>query len=142
MQDIAHSPAIIPSARRRPMSPPRQLPPMFVRGSLAPEPETTGPDFAEIRESAEFVSLRSRLRRFVFPMSLAFFGWYLTYVLLAAYAHEFMSLKVVGEVNMAIVLGLGQFASTAVITAVYVKFANRRIDPRVDEVRARAEGAQ
>ncbi|SDY27770.1 Uncharacterized membrane protein, DUF485 family [Amycolatopsis xylanica] len=142
MQDIAHSPALIPSARRRPVTPPRQLPPMFVRGNLAPEPEVAGQSFDEIRDSPEFVSLRSRLRRFVFPMSLAFFTWYLTYVLLAAYAHEFMSLKVIGEVNLAIVLGLGQFASTAVITAVYVRFANRRIDPQVDEVRARAEGAQ
>ncbi|MFD8498727.1 DUF485 domain-containing protein [Amycolatopsis sp. NPDC059657] len=141
MQDIAHSPAIIPSARQRPVTPPR-LPPMFVRGSLMPEPEATGPGFDQIRGSAEFVTLRSRLRRFVFPMSLAFFTWYLTYVLLAAYAHEFMSLKVVGEVNVAIVLGLGQFASTAVITAAYVRFANRRIDPQVDKVRARAEGAR
>lgn len=142
MQDTAHSPAVIPSARQRPVTPPEQLPPMFVRGNLAPpKPARTGPDFEEIRQSTDFVALRTRLRRFVFPMSLAFFTWYLTYVLLAAYAHDFMSVKLIGQVNVAIVLGLGQFASTAVITAVYLRYANRRIDPQVEQVRARVEGA-
>jgi hypothetical protein len=41
-------------------------------------------DFLAIQRSPEFAVLRRRLRRFVFPMSAAFFGWYLCYVLLAA----------------------------------------------------------
>src|SRR5438270_9160784 len=56
------------------------------------------PDFPALQDSPEFRRLRQRLRRFVFPMSIIFFVWYMTFVLLAAYAHDFMSRKVVGEV--------------------------------------------
>jgi uncharacterized membrane protein (DUF485 family) len=97
-----------------------------------------GHDYDGIKHSREFTSLRRRLRAFVFPMSLVFFAWYLTYVLLAAYAHDFMSRKVFGQVNVAILLGLGQFASTALITCAYLWYANKYIDPRVAGLRARA----
>ncbi|QKV79343.1 DUF485 domain-containing protein [Amycolatopsis sp. Hca4] len=96
------------------------------------------PDYPAIQASPEFVSLRRRFRGFVFPLSFAFFAWYMTYVLLAAYAHEFMSRKVFGQVNVGILLGLGQFASTALITWFYLRYARRRLDPRVAELRARA----
>ncbi|HET6708281.1 DUF485 domain-containing protein, partial [Amycolatopsis sp.] len=92
----------------------------------------SGPDYPAIQASPEFVSLRRRFRWFVFPMSFAFFAWYMTYVLLAAYAHDFMSRKVFGQVNVAILLGLGQFASTALVTWLYLRYARRRLDPRVE----------
>ncbi|MEU4250114.1 DUF485 domain-containing protein [Amycolatopsis sp. NPDC026612] len=98
----------------------------------------TGPDYPAIQASPEFVSLRRRFRGFVFPMSFAFFAWYMTYVLLAAYAHDFMSRKVFGQVNVAILLGLGQFASTALVTWLYLRYARRRLDPQVAALRARA----
>lgn len=104
----------------------------------ADEQQPQGPDFERIQGSGEFVALRSRLRRFVFPMSLLFFAWYLAYVLLAAYAHDFMSTRLFGHVNVAMVLGILQFASTIAITAAYVRFANNRIDPQVEDIRARA----
>ncbi|SFQ08290.1 Uncharacterized membrane protein, DUF485 family [Amycolatopsis arida] len=104
-----------------------------------PAPPREGPDYEEIRRSPEFVAVRRRLRRFVFPMSLLFLAWYLCYVLLAAFAHDLMSTKVVGAVNVGIVLGLLQFASTLAITAGYLRFARRRIDPAVAEIRCRAE---
>lgn len=97
--------------------------------------EPSGPDYEAIQRSPEFTSLRSRLRRFIFPVSLLFFAWYLTFVLLAAYAHEFMSTRVFGSVNVAMLLGLAQFASTVLITAAYLRFANRRLDPQVTAIR-------
>jgi uncharacterized membrane protein (DUF485 family) len=112
-----------------------QLPILFARSDLNKATAPPAPDFGRIQHSPEFVSLRRRLRRFVFPLSLLFFAWYMTYVLLAAYAHDFMSVKVAGEVNVAIVLGLSQFATTVLITAVYVRFANRTLDPRAAEIR-------
>jgi uncharacterized membrane protein (DUF485 family) len=95
-----------------------------------------GPDFARIQQSEEFAELRSGLRRFVFPVSLLFFAWYLGYVVLAAYATEFMSHKVFGSVNVGLLLGLSQFATTVLITLWYRAFARRRIDPRVEAIRA------
>lgn len=96
------------------------------------------PDFAAIRAQPEFVALRRRLIRFVFPAAALFFGWYLTYVLLAAYATEFMSLRVFGSVNVGLLLGLSQFVSTVMIMVLYSRFARRRVDPQVAALRERA----
>jgi uncharacterized membrane protein (DUF485 family) len=93
------------------------------------------PDYASIHSSAEFIELRRRFRRFVFPMSALFFLWYLTYVLLAAYARDFMSQKVAGAVHVGLVLGLLQFVSTLAITAAYLRYARKRIDPQVQAIR-------
>jgi uncharacterized membrane protein (DUF485 family) len=98
-------------------------------------PPPGAPDFVTIRRSPEFVALRRRFRRFVFPMSALFFVWYLTYVLLAAYAKDFMSHRLAGSITVGLALGLAQFASTLLITAGYVRFARRRIDPAVASIR-------
>ncbi|AUI57618.1 DUF485 domain-containing protein [Amycolatopsis sp. BJA-103] len=116
-----------------------QMPALFVRERqqpAPPPPRSTGPDFDRIQHGKEFVALRKTFRRFVFPMSLLFFTWYMTFVLLAAYAHDFMSRKVWGEVNVGMLLGLGQFASTILITIGYLKFADKRLDPKVAQLRA------
>lgn len=96
------------------------------------------PNFPAIQASPEFTTLRKRLRRFVFPMSALFFLWYLTYVLLAAFARDFMSQRLFGSVNVGLVLGLLQFVSTIAITFAYVRFTRNTIDPLVDTIRANA----
>ena len=53
--------------------------------------------FIETQKSPEFQELRSRLRRFVFPMTAFFLVWYAIYVLLGAFAHDFMATKVIGQ---------------------------------------------
>ncbi|WP_139360542.1 DUF485 domain-containing protein [Mycobacterium sp. D16R24] len=95
----------------------------------------------EIQSSAEFQELRKTLRRFVFPMSAVFLVWYGLYVVLGAFAHDFMAIKLLGNVNVGLVLGLGQFVTTFVITGLYVRFANRELDPRAAAIRAEVEQA-
>lgn len=112
--------------------PETQLPPRE-----APMPN--GPQFQEIQNSPEFQELRSRLRRFVFPMSAVFLLWYTAYVLLGAFAHDFMAIKVWGDINVGLLIGLGQFVSTFIITAIYVRFANRELDPRAAAIRSEIE---
>ncbi|WAL67543.1 DUF485 domain-containing protein [Amycolatopsis cynarae] len=97
-----------------------------------------GHDYVAIQRSEEFTRLRSRFRRFVFPMSALFFAWYLVFVLLAAYAHDFMSIKVYGEVNVGMVMGLLQFVSTVAICTGYLRWAKKHIDPQVAHVREQA----
>lgn len=97
-----------------------------------------GPDFVAIQQSEDFQQLRRRLRQFVFPVSAVFFCWYMTYVLVAAYDHSFMSRPVTGKINVGMVFGLLQFASTIVIMLLYRYFARKVIDPRVEVIRARA----
>ena len=103
-------------------------------------PAPTGAQFLETQASPEFQELRSRLRRFVFPMTAFFLIWYGIYVLLGAFAHDFMATPVFGNVNVGLLIGLGQFLSTFVITGLYVRFANRELDPRAAAIRAKLEG--
>jgi uncharacterized membrane protein (DUF485 family) len=95
-----------------------------------------------MQASPEFQELRTRLRRFVFPMTGFFLVWYATYVLLGAFAHDFMAIRVFGNVNVGLLIGLGQFLTTFVITGLYVRFANRELDPRAAAIRAEMEGIQ
>ncbi|MEN4475622.1 DUF485 domain-containing protein [Mycolicibacterium cosmeticum] len=93
-----------------------------------------------MQDSPEFQELRSKLRRFVFPMTAFFLVWYGLYVVLGAFAHDFMATKVFGNVNVGLLLGLGQFVTTFLITGIYVRFANRELDPRAAAIRSELEG--
>jgi uncharacterized membrane protein (DUF485 family) len=103
-----------------------------------PQGRQVAVDYTAIHDSEQFTALRRRFRRFVFPMAALFFCWYLTYVLLAAYAHDLMSHRLFGLVTVGLVLGLLQFVSTIAITAAYVRFARRTLDPMVAGIRAGA----
>jgi uncharacterized membrane protein (DUF485 family) len=92
-------------------------------------------DFVAIQQSEQFTEVRRRLLRFTFPMTALFLFWYLSYVLLAAYAHDFMSQQVFGKVTVGLLLGLSQFVTTVVIMLAYLRFARRRVDPYTAEMR-------
>ncbi|WP_330253815.1 DUF485 domain-containing protein [Nocardia sp. NBC_00565] len=109
---------------------------------VAPRRTPSAEEFAAMQSSPEFQELRSRLRRFVFPMTALFLVWYLSYVLLGAYAHDFMATEVIGTINLGLLLGLAQFVSTFGITALYVRFANKELDPRAASIRNQLEGGQ
>lgn len=118
---------------------------------VPPEKRTPGPEgsaeltpqeqaFLDMQARPDFQELRSRLRRFVFPMTAFFLSWYALYVLLAMYAHDFMARKVWGEINVGLIMGLGQFATTFIIAGLYVRFANRDLDPISSKLRVEMEG--
>ena len=99
----------------------------------------TPEEYLAAQNSPEFIDLKRRFRRFAFPMTFAFFAWYLLYVLLSTYAPDFMATRVFGNVNLGILLGLAQFVTTFAITHLYVAHANKRTDPIADEMRDRLE---
>jgi uncharacterized membrane protein (DUF485 family) len=99
----------------------------------------TPEEYRTAQNSPEFIDLKKRFRSFAFPMTFAFLAWYLLYVLLSTYAHDFMSTEVFGNVSVGLLLGLAQFVTTFVITHLYVAHANKRTDPIADEMRERLE---
>lgn len=99
----------------------------------------TETDYQRVQRSEEFQALRARFRRFVFPMTAFFLGWYLVYVLLADYAHELMATRVAGTITVGLLLGLGQFVSTFAITMAYARWANRHQDPVAARLREHIE---
>ena len=87
------------------------------------------PVYQVLYETGEFVELRRRFRRFVFPATVGFLLWYLLYVVMSNWATDFMSQQVVGHINVALIFGILQFISTFVIAWLYARYMNRRVDP-------------
>ncbi|MDT5031354.1 MAG: hypothetical protein QOC94_1525 [Actinoplanes sp.] len=102
-------------------------------------PPTEADKYVAMQQSDEFAGLRHRLRSFVFPMTIGFFLWYALYVLLSAYARGFLGLKIIGNINVALVLGLLQFVSTFLIAWFYSRYAAEKLDPTADTIRAELE---
>ena len=100
--------------------------------------EPTAEEFSAMHRSPEFRDLRKTYRQFTFPMSVAFFIWYVLYVLVATYASEWMATPMWG-MNIGIWFGLAQFLTTFLITALYVVYANRNIGPKAAAIREAME---
>ena len=108
------------------------------------EPEKKGSDSGPVdsvtvQNSPEFIALRKALRRFVFPATIVFLAWYTLYVLASTYAHEIMSINVVGNINVGLVFGLLQFLSTFVIAWAYSRYADKNLDTKAEEIKIRME---
>ncbi|GAB2512368.1 DUF485 domain-containing protein [Paramicrobacterium agarici] len=104
-----------------------------------PRDTQTAIDYPAVQASEEFGELRKRHRSFAFPLAVAFLVWYFAYVLLADYAHDFMSTPVIGNINVGVILGLAQFVTTFGITMWYVSYANRKLDPLATSIRSDLE---
>ncbi|MGW6984817.1 DUF485 domain-containing protein [Streptomyces sp. NPDC054932] len=102
----------------------------------------TADDYASVQQSPEFAELRSSYRSFAFPLTVAFIAWYLLYVLLSNYAGGFMGTKLFGNINVALVLGLAQFATTFLIAWLYARHAAAKLDPKAEAIKARMEAAE
>lgn len=100
------------------------------------------PVYDELHATPEFALLRRRYRGFVFPATVAFLAWYLAYVVLSNWAGDFMATKVVGNINVALVFGLLQFATTFLIAWLYARYSNAKLDPLARELTARYEEAR
>jgi uncharacterized membrane protein (DUF485 family) len=91
--------------------------------------------YERIASETDFAELRRRYRRFAFPATVAFMVWYITYVVCNNWARDFMDTRVVGNVNIALVFGLLQFASTFVIAFLYARYSTKNLDPLADKLR-------
>ncbi|WP_420035957.1 DUF485 domain-containing protein [Streptomyces sp. cg28] len=91
--------------------------------------------YLEVQRSDAFQEVRRRYRRFVVPACVVFFIWYVAYVVAATTAPGLMAQQVTGAVNVAMVAGLGQFASTFLLTWLYVRHARLRRDRPALELR-------
>ena len=91
--------------------------------------------YIEVQRSATFGEVRDRYRRFAFPGVAAFVSWYLLYLVAATTAPGLMGHRVAGELNVAMVAGLGQFATTFLLTWAYARHARLRRDQAALDLR-------
>ncbi len=97
------------------------------------------PVYDRLHATDEFTQLRAAYRNFVFPATAAFLSWYLLYVVLSMWAQDFMSTKVVGNINVALVFGLLQFATTFALAWLYSRHSTAKLDPLARELTERYE---
>ena len=90
---------------------------------------TAGPVYDRMHASDDFQNLRRLYRRFAIPWTVAFLAWYLLYVIMSNWATGFMNIKLVGNINVALVFGLLQFVSTFGIAWLYSRHMNKHVDP-------------
>lgn len=103
----------------------------------------TAEDFSAVAQTEEFQQLRRRFRGFAFPMAAFFIVWYFTYVLLSTYAEGFMATRLGDSaITIGLVLGVLQFATTFLITWLYVRHANKSLDPIASRLKADLEEAR
>ena len=87
------------------------------------------PAYDQLHGEPDFVELRRAYRAFVFPATVAFLTWYLLYVVMSNWATGFMETELFGNINVALVFGLLQFATTFLLAWLYSRYSNSRLDP-------------
>ena len=78
----------------------------------------------EIAESKAFQDLMAAKKTFIVPAFIFFVVYYFALPVLVGYAPQFMSTKVIGEVNLAYLFALSQFFVAWIIAGLYVRAAN------------------
>lgn len=104
-----------------------------------PRHTPTAEEFIAAQQSEEFQELRRKRRGFTFPVTIAAILWFVVYIVSAMFAPDFFAHKVWGNINVGIIFGLLQFVTTFAITYAYVKFADRELEPRTEDIRNRLE---
>lgn len=80
-----------------------------------------------------------KFARLILLIVSSFFGWYLLYVMAAAYARSFMGYRLIGNVNVALVFGVLQFVSTFYLAWRYARYSRDVLDPLAEQILADAE---
>lgn len=95
----------------------------------------------EIAESKPFQDLMATKKIFIVPAFIFFVVYYFALPVLVGYAPQFMSTKVIGEVNLAYLFALSQFFVAWIIAALYVRAAND-FDRLAKDILDKAEDAK
>ncbi len=98
--------------------------------------------YVAMQQSPEFQDLRKRYRGWVIPVAIASLAWYFAYVIVAAYVPSFMATPVLGNVNLGLIAGLLQFVSTFGVTQLYIRHADKVLDPASTRIRDEFEGGR
>ena len=85
-------------------------------------------DWVAIERSPEFRELSGRRRRFIVRASVFFLAFFLTYLLLTAFAQDFMGTEIAG-MPLAFILAVAQVLMTWVVTWLYLRVADRELEP-------------
>ena len=106
------------------------------------DPALTRIDYEAIERSPEFQELVRRRRGFVLPCTAFFLAWYLGFILLCAYAPDFMGESVYEGLTVGYCLALTQFLMVFGLGLWYLRKADRVFDPLAERAIAAHAGEQ
>ena len=95
----------------------------------------------KIAESKEFQDLMATKKTFIVPAFIFFVIYYFALPVLVGYAPQFMSTKVIGQVNLAYLFALSQFFVAWIIAGLYVRAANN-FDRLAKDILDKAENSK
>ena len=90
-------------------------------------------DWQKIEDSPEFQELVRKRRSFVLPGTIFFLSWYMGFILLTAYAEDFMSERVYEGLTVGYCLALTQFLMVLVLGLMYLKRSASTYDPLAEK---------
>ena len=86
-------------------------------------------DWHGIERSAEFRELVKRRRSFVIPATIFFLAYYMTFIIVAGYAPDFMGESVYQGLTVGYCYALTQFLMVFVLGLWYLRKADKEFDP-------------
>ena len=104
------------------------------------DPAESAIDWEAIERSPEFRELVHRRRSFVIPCTVFFLSWYLGFILLAAYAEDFMGDSVYQGLTVGYCLALTQFLMVFGLGLWYLRKADNEFDPLAEKAIAAYSG--
>ncbi len=93
------------------------------------EPNSRRIDWEAIERSSEFQELVRRRRSFVIPCTAFFLAWFMGFILLCAYAPDFMGERVYQGLTVGYCLALTQFVMVFGLGLWYLRKADAEFDP-------------
>ena len=103
---------------------PRPEDPAAATGSELPQY-----DWEALEHTPEFQELVRKKRSFVLPATIFFLSYYMAFILLAGYAHEFMASSVYQGLTVGYVLALTQFVMVLALGLMYLRRSDKEYDP-------------
>jgi uncharacterized membrane protein (DUF485 family) len=97
-------------------------------------------DWEEIERSPEFQELVKRRKAFVLPGTIFYLSWYMGFILLVAYAEDFMARRVYEGLTVGYCLALTQFVMVLVLGLLYLRKSDREFDPLAEKAIAKYTG--
>ena len=95
-------------------------------------------DWIAAEQSPEFKELIRKRRAFIIPATIFYLGWFIGFILLTAYAEDFMGESVYEGLTVGYCLALSQFIMVWVLTWLYLKRADNVFDPLARKAAERA----
>ena len=90
-------------------------------------------DWEAIERSPEFQELVRTRRSFVLPATIFFLSWYMGFIVLTAYATDFMSERIYQGLTVGYVLALTQFVMVLVLGLMYLSRSSKVYDPLAEK---------